>query len=263
MKMRKRICLWGTLLLCACAQAYLRAGQSQANPVPRPMEMLQDDDPAVRAEAVDALLKLGPAAIDPLISELRSQNVKIRREVVAVLALLISALSDDDVRIRDSATRALKTFKDQRTVDALTALAKDPQIRTRRSAIQVLAQIRDPRIVAPLIAASKDQDPGIRQSAIQALGQIEDPRAAAPVIAALDDTDQDVRIAAIRALGKMRNPRAVESLIAALGDRREIVRIEATWALKKLTGEDFGSDRKRWIQWHSSQQRPATIAPKR
>jgi HEAT repeat protein len=79
----------------------------------------------------------------------------------------------------------------------------------------------------------------------------------------LDDTDQDVRIAAIRTLGKMRNPRGIESLIAALGDRREIVRIEATWALKKLTGEDFGSDRKRWMQWHRSQQRPATIAPKR
>jgi hypothetical protein len=60
----------------------------------------------------------------------------------------------------------------------------------------------------------------------------------------------------------MRNPRVVESLIAALGDRREIVRIEATWALKKLTGEDFGSDRKRWIQWQRSQQPPSTIAPK-
>jgi len=94
------------------------------------------------------------------------------------------------------------------------------------------------------------------------LSHIDDPRAADPVIAALEDTDQDVRIAAIRALGKMRNPRAVEPLIAALGDRRENVRVEATWALKKLTGEDFGSDRKLWRQWQRSQQRPAAIAPK-
>jgi HEAT repeat protein len=78
----------------------------------------------------------------------------------------------------------------------------------------------------------------------------------------LDDTSQDVQIAAIRSLGKMRNPRVVESLIAALGNRREIVRVEATWALKKLTGEDFGSDRERWRQWQRSQQRPAASTPK-
>jgi hypothetical protein len=60
----------------------------------------------------------------------------------------------------------------------------------------------------------------------------------------------------------MRNLRVVEPLIAALGDQREIIRIEATWALKKATGEDFGSDLKRWRQWQRSQQRPGTIAPK-
>ena len=74
------------LLFCAYAHGHLRAGQSRENPIPKLMEMLQDDDRAVRAEAVAALLMLGPAAIDdPLIGERTSRNVNVRREVVAVM----------------------------------------------------------------------------------------------------------------------------------------------------------------------------------
>ena len=70
--MRTRIWILGILLLYAYSQRCLRSRHSQENPITKLMETLKDDDRAVRAEAINALLKLGPGAIDPLISALKS-----------------------------------------------------------------------------------------------------------------------------------------------------------------------------------------------
>jgi HEAT repeat protein len=111
------------------------------------------------------------------------------------------------------------------------------------------------------MAASKDKDPNVRRMAIQAMGPIDDARVVGSVRAALEDPDQGVRLAAVRVLGKIGDPGSVGFLIAVLGDRREIVRVETGWVLKRLTGEDFGTNRERWKQWWSSKQKHTAAKP--
>ncbi len=72
-------------------------------------------------------------------------------------------------------------------------------------------------------------------------------------VRALGDQDEDVREAAAEALGKI-GPDAVPALIQALQDKESWVRMRASGALETITGQDFGEDADRWLQWWEEQQ---------
>lgn len=116
-------------------------------------------------------------------------------------------------------------------------------------ATEVLAQTKESGEVERLIADLKDPSWQARWFASQALGDMKDPRAVEPLVAALKDKNVYVRAMAAWALGEIKDPRAVEPLIKALKDEIKDVRKKAALALQAITGENFGQDHAKWMQW--------------
>ena len=103
----------------------------------------------LRNEAIEALVKIGPPAVEPLISLLGDER--------------------EDVRIH--AVKALGWIKDSRAVDPLIQALNDDNYYLRREAAHSLGEIGDERAVEPLRALmnKKDEDPDIQDVAKRAL----------------------------------------------------------------------------------------------
>jgi|GEM_PF-2067159 len=130
---------------------------------------------------------------------------------------------------------------------------------TRPDAEQVTALFL--QIVDSLVAWSKSGNPSIRRCAIFALVNNPDPRALDALVAAVSDPQTDfsreggastwseLRIQAAQSLGKLKDKRAVPPLIAALGSTAPACQSAFAEALKEITGQDFGQDAEKWLEW--------------
>lgn len=121
---------------------------------------LSDDSVFVRTAAGQALVKIGPPAVEPL----------------------IAALTDDEMSVpytRQTAATALGRLHDSRAVEPLLrALLEDTSADTRLFAADSLGLLGDRRAVAGLvIVLHDDRDPSVRDAAADALGRFDDPRA--------------------------------------------------------------------------------------
>jgi HEAT repeat protein len=118
--------------------------------------------------------------------------------------------------------------------DQITAL-KNQDSKVRSSAAIALGKLADARAVEPLIACLKDTDLNVRASSAFALGKLGDARAVAPLIACLKDKDLDARGQTVVALGKLGDARAVEPLYTCMKNDQSLgVRKSAAAALDKL-----------------------------
>jgi HEAT repeat protein len=180
-----------------------------------------------RPGAIEALIKIGPAALEPL----------------------TNALKDISPFVRAAAAEVLGEIKDPRAVEPLIrAVLRDSYEYTRAAAAWALALMEDPRAIAPLITALSDAHPDVRtaaelalarmgprsvdplikvlnrrgtaalrNSAVRALGGINDPNVVDPLLKALDEAA--LRDSAVIALGETQDPRAVEPLIKILKEK--------------------------------------------
>jgi HEAT repeat protein len=143
------------------------------------MELLTGDEySSIRWKAAEALAKIGPPAVEPLITALSHPN--------------------DDVRWK--AAIALGEIGDVRATDPLIDLLKDSDRFIKGRAAYALGKIGSPAVV-PLITALETGDGSLRWGAVIALGKIRDERAIRPLIQALGDRYENVRSEAIAALG--------------------------------------------------------------
>jgi hypothetical protein len=96
----------------------------------------------------------------------------------------------------------------------------------------------------------KDMNDNICCAAAQILGKIGDSRAAEPLILGMKSISEYHRPALVEALGELGDSRAIEHLIPFLrGQHRPALK-----ALEKLTGQEFGRDRKKWKKWWKENQ---------
>ena len=93
-----------------------------------------------------------------------------------------------------------KSISELKGISPLISALKDEDWRIRWGAAYALGEIKDPRAVEPLIQALKDDDSNVREKAAWALGWIGDKRAVEPLIQALKDEDSNVRLRAACAL---------------------------------------------------------------
>jgi HEAT repeat protein len=143
---------------------------------------LNDDDDDVRREALTLIAQA------PLLDE-------------SIFALLVAALSDDDVLVVDGAVFALGEHLYTPANDALIAVATQHEdARCRESAIAALGAIGDDR-ARPAILAALDDKPAVRRRAIVALANFEGPDIEAALERAREDRDWQVR-AAVDQLGR-------------------------------------------------------------
>jgi len=203
--------------------------------------------------AAKALGEIGdPCAVEPLITAFENKKiahcdagralVKIGRPAVE---LLISALNNDDIGMRDFAATVLWEIPDERAVDPLIIALNDEQVTVRRLAARSLGTIGDTRAVEPLIDTLKDTNSGVRTFAAIALDELgwqadQSETGAAywvakeewdkcveigapavePLIIALEDKNEDICKPAAKALGRIGDARAVTPLYIALKERR-------------------------------------------
>jgi len=139
-------------------------------------------------------------------------------------------------------------------LDPLLAALEERKPVLRRSAAAALAQIGDPRATPYLIRALEGTtSPGFRESVIEALALIGDRRATAPILWQLAESfDRQVRESAAEALGRIGGDDAIAPLIEAVRSDAKPVRTKAAEALWKITGQDFGNNGDRWLEWWQS-----------
>ena len=205
------------------------------------MEVLHDEDRAVREAATGALRKIGAAAVPALIAALQDPNGNVQEIAVAVLkdlpdprALepLIGCLTNKNWIVRMHAAKGLGIVDDARAVAQLVPLLIDPVKAVRVDATDALARIGRPAL-ATLLAALRHEAWVLRLHACEALGKMGAEEAVEPLCQVLvNDRDMAVRQDAAKALGAIGHSGALEALTAALRDQD--VRPFAVEALGKL-----------------------------
>ncbi len=100
--------------------------------------------------------------------------------------LIIAALEDEDVSVRQCAALAITQHGDARAVPGLVRLLSDPDSLLARLAANALVAIGTPA-VPPLLELLRDGKPLARFEAVRALALIGDPRAIPALMAVLEE----------------------------------------------------------------------------
>jgi HEAT repeat protein len=204
-------------------------------------------------EVVNALCKIGAAAVEPLVAALKSENKFIRQAAVDILDRLGDTRAVDPLFfvlkedgywvVRREAAKTLGKLGDARVVGPLFAAREDPDDATRLAAITALGVLGKPALDSLIVVVKEPQKYwDIKQQAIKALGMIGDPVVVELLLDVLRDHDQYIRAEAAAALGRVSRSlteaglrtRVVESLVAGLRDTQAPVRAESANALGGL-----------------------------
>jgi HEAT repeat protein len=155
---------------------------------------LSDLDPEVRLRAADRLAEIEPTGgPDPLLSAIRDENWRVRRTAVRALRRRSSA---------EVITAVLQALREEhRNFSVLS------------SAIELLAA-GDVDVLKPLLELLRSSDVDVRLQAALVLGERGDVRAIPGLIDVLTDPDENLRFHAIEALGKLKAAEAVDDLVA-------------------------------------------------
>lgn len=181
------------------AQALGRMGPAAADAVPLLVGLLADNRAGqsafekiwgvfslggtgigVNRAAKDALVQIGPPAVEPL----------------------IAALDDQRPRVRQNAALALGELKDPRALGPLATLLGDRDAEVRTWTAKALGDLGCAGAVEPLIAALGDSVPAVRQYAAVSLGTLDDQRAVGPLIDALADPSVGADVALFQITGQ-------------------------------------------------------------
>jgi HEAT repeat protein len=184
----------------ACSRHVFNASASAA--IPALIDMLDDDEPVAPEvcredgrpwwgddrrpitpgqEAARALVRIGSASFDPLLTTLTGLGPTGRRNVAWALGALhdrravpslIASLKDAEMAVREQASWALGALDDARAVQPLIGTLRDTSPAVRRQSAWALGAIADAAAVDALASALKDSDPRVREQAAWAIGAI-------------------------------------------------------------------------------------------
>jgi HEAT repeat protein len=184
----------------------------------RIMELVNDDEHAVRTRAITALC---------------NQTAPTENVLKRVIALM------DDYKRRKQAVEAQynRTAPKEALVKGIIAQIDDEQRYVRRITVKALCDHIAPteNVLKRIIVLLDDEEPSFRVSAIEALGNQEglSDDVLDRLVALLDDDDQYVQISAVKALGKNRilPERIIQKILPLLENRQWPVQEAATRAL--------------------------------
>ncbi|HJP29723.1 MAG TPA: HEAT repeat domain-containing protein [Candidatus Latescibacteria bacterium] len=202
---------------------------------------LNNPDRQVRLDASLSLIRLGDAAVLPLMQHARSGSDSLRYIAAQILGrigdrraapFLQELINDPNQYVRERAVRALGQLGDPGQRGHLEGvLLGDRAAAVRDAAAWGLGALRDTAANAALIRAQRDSAAVVRQTALSALQFLWTPAAEEAALAALRDPDESVRYVAVQLLGFHRVGSAVDVLGLALVDSSVGVRAESARAL--------------------------------
>ena len=126
----------------------------------------------------------------------------------------------------------------------------DPGVRA--AAARALGRHGEPANAPAIAGVLDDKDDLVRLEAVRALQRLHDPSVVPALLMRIDATaefEPEIRASAAHALGQYREYRVVVALISRLDDPALAVNHHTLEALRILTGQDFGLDRTRWLDW--------------
>jgi HEAT repeat protein len=183
----------------------------------------KDEDPQVRAEAVESLGKIKEFSVLPNMLQVLAKDPsdEVRRTAVKALVMLYTEHDIDFITNRREGWNWLNPFLDTSDHEII-----EPYIRVEPSIIMALGE-----------AARADQQRDVRQAAIRALGVLRG-REAIPHLADALNADRRVRIDVLRTFIKIGDQAAGPHLIRFFRDSDQKVRTQAmvTAGLLKYTG---------------------------
>ena len=203
--------------------------------------MIHDPSPEVRAEAADAIGRLGDEDAPMLLFELLADENELIQEAAEealarmdperVKPLLLRALDSEDEQIRIRGAETLGRLGDNEAAEPLVGLLRDPREHVRRAALKALGELAAEGASRVVLGALQDESSMVRQQAVASLGLLRDPETVDALLPLLEEPDPRLRFVTLRALGQIRRPDVVPALLQFLGDARKELRFAAASAL--------------------------------
>jgi len=167
--------------------------------------------------AVDVLVQIREAAVEPLIRTLQDRSIK-------------------NWGVHARVTNALAKIGSQRAVEAVVKSLEDTGLNpyVRGSVALLVSELKPKEAAEVLSSASRDKSQFVRWKCAQALGMLGDQKGIDALIWALNDDDQYVRAAAAKSLGQIKADNAANSLVDALKDESWLVRLNTREALLQI-----------------------------
>jgi hypothetical protein len=192
---------------------------------------LGDDDPTVRAAAIDALYGHDPGEIDRLAGTIRRSLE--RNGEAGTEAFFRRWLAADRAGFRLVAAAAMGDIADGSVRADLEASFDDPDRRVRTRAIEAYGGI-DGADAEPLAGMLRADDRMVRRAAAEALAAIGTEAALSALLPAAEADDERLRRIAVERLGGLDRKRTADVLTKAVRDRSRTVRREAIGSLIEL-----------------------------
>ena len=194
--------------------------------------LLTDPDSIVRTHAIRLLhesedLKLVPTYLDMLKND---SDATVRREAANVLNLFVDLGELEE--IPENIYHQIE--------DALLASANsEDDARVRRTALESLGYSSRPEVITLIESAYHREDPNWQASALHAMGRSADDRWTDDVLYSLINDDDRIRLAAVQAAGDLAISPARPILLEMLSEEEEPdVTSAVIWSLSQIGGED-------------------------
>jgi len=194
--------------------------------------LLTDPEPIVRTHAIRLLhesedLKLVPTYLDMLKDD---SDTSIRREAANALSLFVDLGELEE--IPENIYHQIE--------DALLASANsEDDARVRRTALESLGYSSRPEVITLIESAFHREDPKWQASALHAMGRSADDRWTEDVLYSLINDDDRIRLAAVQAAGDLAIGPARTILLEMLSEEEEPdVTSAVIWSLSQIGGED-------------------------
>ncbi|WP_246986103.1 HEAT repeat domain-containing protein [Halorientalis marina] len=195
----------------------------------------ETDEAEVTAAAVDALDRIGQAAIEELIAEMAGIELGEDQQADWAKAKAFSkALNADLPELRMAAANALGSLGNTDVLPQLLEATTDGDPRVRARVARAAGKLDDARACDALIDRLEDPSGEVRREAANALGQIGNRQALNALLGMFDDERPVVRRIAVGAMGNFGNARPVDGLIEALSDEDPSVRRTAVYSIIEL-----------------------------
>lgn len=194
--------------------------------------LLTDPEPEVRTRAIRLLdecedPKVVPSYLDMLKND-PDTNVRVEAANALHLFVDLGELEEIPADIYHQVEDAL-----------LASAASEDNVRVRRTALESLGYSSRPEVVTLIDSAFHREDPAWQASALVAMGRSADNRWDDAVTRSLVHVDDRIRKAAVEAAGLLSLPSARPILLKMLGEEEDADILSAViWSLSQIGGED-------------------------
>lgn len=228
--------------MIAALRVVQRTPERCADVLPRLQSALEDDSPALRSEALDALRRVrDPEAVPDLVALHDHHGDTVRAAVDAVITGmggeavpgLMVLLRDGDDAVQQTVARMLIQIGDP-AVPLLEDALRHDHTAMRFIAAHILGEIGNPDVVPAMIEIVDHADIHLKRLLVYALGRLNDPRAIPALITRLDDRDMQTVAATVEALGRLRAQDAVPALCHVVHRPEPTLKLAAVQVLGRL-----------------------------